>query len=177
MILGFSSARIIDARRLLSKLRQSLPTVELQVMRADRIAGEEHLSFAASNALRAFRQKYKRSKSLGMEILLYASCQRQISKAIQMLGVSPQTRAIAVVGLSKSKQALARLPIIIEKMTGGKPDSKILEVGSGRKLLGLKKLHGITARELEATRVSEERDEEVVKRLVVERSALLAFEG
>jgi len=177
LILGFASAKVKDPRVELARLRDAFPSAEPQLMRADRIAGPEHLWFAAQNAVKAFSQKYKRSRSLAMEMLLYASCQRQISKAIEMLGVTPQTEEIAVTAMSKSPRVFGEFAGFAEKAVGGKLDPEVLEIRSKRKLSELKRVFKIGDRELEASRLEGERDDVVVKRLVIERSALLALEG
>ncbi len=177
LILGFSSSKVENPRVLLSNLRHSFPRVRIQLMRADRIAGTEHLTLASANALRAFNQGQAHSRSLEMEILLYASCQRQISKAIEMLGLTPLTREVAVVALSESPTILNTLPSDLESMIGGELDPSVLEVGTKQKLSGLRRVFDITKRELQATLLPNEKEEEAVKRLVIERSALLALEG
>ena len=177
LILGFASAKVKDPRVALARLRDAFPNAEIQLMRADRIAGPEHLSFAAKNAVKAFSQKYRRSRSLAMEMLLYASCQRQISRAIEMLGVTPQTKEIAVTAMSKSLRVSGEFAEFAEKAVGGKLDPEVLEIGSKRKLLELKRAFKIGERELEASRLEGETDDVVVKRLVIERSALLALAG
>ena len=177
LIAGFSSARIKDPKAVLGILRESFPRVEVQLMRADRIAGTEHLSFATLNAVRAFGRKYKRSRSLAMEILLYASCQRQISKAIELLGVTAATRQVGVAALSTRIAVLEDLQEALRKLLGGKVDDGVLEIRTNRKLSELRRVFGILDRELEASRQGGEGDAEVVKRLVIERSALLALEG
>ncbi len=177
LILGLSSSQVKDAKVLLSKLRYSFPRVKIQLMRADRIAGTEHLTLASANALRAFSQGQARSRSLEMEILLYASCKRQISKAIEMLGLTPLTREIAVVALSESPTILSTLPSSLESMISGQLDPSVLEVRTKQKLSGLRRVFDITKRELQATLLPNEKEEEAVKRLVIERSALLALES
>lgn len=177
LILGFASAKVKDPRVALGRLRNAFPNAEPQLMRADRIAGPEHLWFAAKNAVKAFSQKYRRSRSLAMEMLLYASCQRQISKAIEMLGITPQTKEIAVTAISKSPRVFGEFTGSAEKAVGGRLDPEVLEIRSKRKLSELKRVFKIGDRELEASRVEGEADDVVVKRLVIERSALLALEG
>ena len=147
------------------------------MMRADRIAGTEHLEFATWNAVKAFGRKYKRSRSLAMEILLYASCQRQISKAIEILGVTRATSQVGVAAISTRIAVLEDLQEALGKMLGGKVDDGVLEIRTKRKLSELRRVFGILDRELEASMVGGEGDAEVVKRLVIERSALLALEG
>ena len=177
LILGFASAKVKDPRVSLRRLRDAFPNAEIQLMRADRIAGPEHLWFAAKNAVKAFSQKYRRSRSLAMEMLLYASCQRQISKAIEMLGVTPQTKEISVTAMSKSSHVFGEFTGFAGKAVGGKLDPEVLEIRSKRKLSELKRAFKIGDRELKASRVEGEADDVVVKRLVIERSALLALEG
>lgn len=161
----------------MSRLRQSLPDVELQLMRADRVAEAEHLIFATRNALRAFSRKYQRSRTVAMEILLYVSCQRQISKAIELLGVTQSTSQVAIVALSRRTRTLASLPKTVEKILGGKLDDKVLEIRTKRKLLDLRKAYDISEKELGTVRVEGKEEAEVIKQLVLERSALLALES
>jgi tRNA threonylcarbamoyladenosine modification (KEOPS) complex Cgi121 subunit len=63
---------------------------QVQPMRADRIFGRAHLISSYLHAERAFRQERNRSSNLMTEALLFASFNRQISKAIELLGVNGQ---------------------------------------------------------------------------------------
>ncbi len=98
--LGFAKASIADPEHILKQLRSIDKQVEVQLVKADLIAGPEHLQFAARNAIHSFNGKRRRSKSLAMELLLYVSCQRQIAKAIKLLGVGSEDSRIALVALS-----------------------------------------------------------------------------
>jgi len=104
LILGFDNARIIDPEKTLLLLRSTAAKAQVQLLKAKLIAGPEHLRFAARNALYSFRSKSPRSKSLAVEFLLYVSCQRQISKAIRLLGVEPTDRQVLLVALSESRR-------------------------------------------------------------------------
>lgn len=177
LILGFSSAKLMDPAAVLRKLRESFPEVDVQLLRADRIAGPEHLLFATRNAVKAFGQEYKRSRSLAMEVLLYVSCQRQISKAIDTLGVTPMTSQVAAAALFRKLGVVDDFQRSLTNMVRGKMDSGVLEIRTKKKLSELKRVFGIPDREMEASRLQGEDDAEVVKRLVLERSALLALEG
>ncbi len=176
-LLGFSSVIVKDPKVTVGRIRGLFPKCEVQAVRADLIAGPEHLIFAVENAMRAFRQGYNKSRSLAMEILLYASCQRQISKAIEMLGINTGIDQVAVVVLQESRSPPQGLVDRVGQALGGKVDLKVLEIGSKRKLTRLRKVFEIHERELEASRMHGEAVEDTVKRLVVERSALLALEG
>jgi len=172
LILGFDNARIIDPVKTLLLLRSTAAKAQVQLLKAKLIAGPEHLRFAARNALYSFRSKSPRSKSLAVEFLLYVSCQRQISKAIRLLGVEPTDRQVLLVALSESKEALQEL----ERASGsllGEADVGLVQIGSSQKLAEIQRSYGVSKREIEAARFEGENDSEVLKRLIVERSALL----
>jgi KEOPS complex subunit Cgi121 len=61
--------------------------ITIQLLRADRVFGIEHLQSAAEKALRAFGNGTNMSKTLGMEIMLYAAAERQTSEALRKMGV------------------------------------------------------------------------------------------
>ncbi|MCK5024610.1 MAG: hypothetical protein KAR56_03235, partial [Thermoplasmata archaeon] len=83
----------------------------VQLFRADRIFGKEHLQVAAELAIRSWDQGTARTKTLGMEIMLYAAAERQISGAIDKLGVQDDTTEIAIitVGRINPEEVLAEL--------------------------------------------------------------------
>lgn len=174
--LGFNGGRIPDPEIALQKLRSTRAGLEVQLLKADLVAGQIHLHFAARNALHSFSGKRRRSKSLAVEYLLYVSCQRQISKAIKLLGVSPADRKILLVALSESKESLQELERVAPAIIGGKVDDALVEIGSEKKLATISRTYGVTNREMEATRVAGESDSDVLKRLIIERSALLDLE-
>ena len=144
-------------------------------MRADRIGGKEHLLFAARNATRAFNQSRQRSHTLAVELLLYASCQRQISKAIQTLGLKPETTDVALAALSDKNFS----PVLIDKTAEAlraSLDDRVLEISSKKKAAVLSNVYGVTRVELEASKLPGESPESVLKRLIIERSALLSVQ-
>lgn len=91
-----------------------------------------------------------------------------------MLGVDKEATRIVLAGLSKSKDALQELQMVSGSLLGDRDDS-LIEIGSKRKLAHLKKAFDVSKIEMEAARFSGESDEMVLKRLIVERSALLSI--
>lgn len=83
-----------DVAALLSRLRS---VGAVQLVRADRVYGRDHLAHAARLAARAVAEGRARSADLPTETLLYAAGERQVGKALAFLGVTPQTHAIALV--------------------------------------------------------------------------------
>jgi tRNA threonylcarbamoyladenosine modification (KEOPS) complex Cgi121 subunit len=174
LTLGFDNARITDPEKTLRLLRSTNMSVEVQLLKGGLVAGPEHLRFAARNAVRSFRGKNPRSKSLAVEFLLFVSCQRQISKAISFLGVEPSDDKIVLVALSESKEALLDFEKVSKSLLGGS-DEGLVEIGSKRKLDLIQRSYGVSKKEIEASRFEGEGDAQVLKRLIVERSALLSI--
>ncbi len=69
---------------------------------ADRVVSEEHLRFATEKAFIAFSEGRNVAKDLGIEILRYASGERQIERALSM-GISEATDRIAILLIKMPK--------------------------------------------------------------------------
>jgi tRNA threonylcarbamoyladenosine modification (KEOPS) complex Cgi121 subunit len=111
-----------------------------------------------------------------MELLLYASGEHQIIEAIKLLGVSPSTTELVVVGLSETKPDLEQLQDIIVKTVNAAPDDTVIDIERPNRKNDLKKAYKISDKELNSSRMPGETESEVLKKLVIERSALLALE-
>jgi len=85
----------------------------IAVARADRIFGIDHLLSATEKALRSFEMGRNTASTIPGEIMLYASAQRQIKDAINLLGITPQTSeiALAVVGETDQQTLLDELSL------------------------------------------------------------------
>jgi tRNA threonylcarbamoyladenosine modification (KEOPS) complex Cgi121 subunit len=108
-----------------------------------------------------------------MELLLYISCQRQIARAIKFLGVDSKDSRVALVALSGSKEALMEIARRSGVILGGQQDDDLVEIRSEQRVAALQRSYGVTSKEMEAARLEGEIDSSVLKRLIVERSALL----
>lgn len=173
LVLGFPRAKLKDPAAILSQLRSIPDHVDVQLLRADLVAGIEHLRLAANNALRSFLGKKPKSRSLAVELILFVSCQRQISKAIKLLGVEPTDERVVVVALAKSRDPLEALEKT-SKSIFGEVDQSLVEIGSKEKLTTLQRSYNVSNREMEAARFEGESNPDVLKRLIIERSALLS---
>ena len=74
----------IELQKLLDYLKEY--SNEIQIMDATRICGKEHIHVAYEHAKRAFEEGTNTCKNIAMELLLYASCKRQIEDAIDFIG-------------------------------------------------------------------------------------------
>ena len=84
---------IRDVKALVERVRGR----PVQLFRADRVYGADHLRHAAALAQRALDEGRGRTADLATETLVYAAGERQVHKALSFLGVNVVTRAIAVV--------------------------------------------------------------------------------
>lgn len=138
--------------------------VTVQAVNADRIAGRDHVAFAANKAVEAFRQKTNLARDLGMETMLYLRGRRQIEKALE-LGVRAGPNAVAIVIIGddpgcaedKAREVLDQVDDTVIDYDPAKDET-------------LMRLYDITPAEIEV--VGKER----IPLLVQERSALLEFE-
>jgi KEOPS complex subunit Cgi121 len=171
-ILGFKNIQVASIDAFFIQIRRVAP-IPLQFFDANVIAGEQHLLFATLNALTAFEQGYRISENLAVEILLYASGQRQISKAIELIGLKSNTSEIAAVFLSATPEEAEKMSVKISKIVPGVRDDSVLGFQEG-KVERLINVFGVTDRELEVvTKDTESRWDSLVK-IIIERSALLA---
>jgi len=69
----------------------------IQLMDAKAIAGYQHLQQGVIHAINAFKREENLANDLGIEILLRTSGQRQISKALKILGLKKGEMDIAIV--------------------------------------------------------------------------------
>jgi tRNA threonylcarbamoyladenosine modification (KEOPS) complex Cgi121 subunit len=165
---GFRGVTVNNVDELLSSLSRATSPAVFQIFDATRIAGWRHLYMAAVNAVGAFESGSPISRGLGIEVLLYASCQDQISRALDVVGVGPGTEKLALVVLSDGP---GEAEAAFEKAAGilGEVDDSVLGLDE-EKFREVAKVFGVSENELEA--VGCERDKALTS-LLVEKGALL----
>ncbi len=172
-ITGFRDAKIIDVKAFLETIRRKLPPeCEIQLFDADLVATWQHLYFAVLNALTAFETKRNLSKSIAVETALYASAQRQISKALAKIGVTSKTENIAAIALSENAGVAESGAEAVSKKLGKKPDETVLEL-TAQKTKRIRQLFEISEAELGVISGKDKTKQALID-LVVERLALLA---
>jgi tRNA threonylcarbamoyladenosine modification (KEOPS) complex Cgi121 subunit len=171
LINGVRNAKVVDPRTTLQQLRAISSDVEVQLLDAKVIAGKDHLRFAVLNALKSQTQRKQITDSLAVEILLYASAQRQIKNAIAALGVSPSSENLAVVAVANEKAVLERLEPLLANVLTGELDESVLEEGD---VTALKKTFGIAEDHVRVLLRRDVGEREAVARLVIEKMALLS---
>jgi KEOPS complex subunit Cgi121 len=72
-------------------------SIVIQVFNAEIIFGDKHIISAYEHAKRAFEEKTNTTNTLAMEILLYASGERQLKLAIPKIGIKKGRADIAFI--------------------------------------------------------------------------------
>jgi len=128
---------------------------QVLAMKAEMVCGREHLESAVEHATRAFHRGTNSANNIMMETMLYASGERQISKARDKMGVDHETCSVALVLFGAE-------PATVLQIVGLERDDSVLEA-SEQKLLGF----GIGRKELDMVPVEKRPD------LVLERVAFV----
>jgi tRNA threonylcarbamoyladenosine modification (KEOPS) complex Cgi121 subunit len=174
-ITGFRGVKVKNVDQFLEETNSQEPkNVEIQLFDANLVATWQHLYFAALNALTAFRNKENISRSLSMETMLYASAQHQIRKAMEIIGIKPSTKAVAVLIVGEKPVTVETVLAKTAKRIGGKEDEEVLGL-TEEKMLKIRAAFGISDAELR-TSSRKSGSEQALIDLVVERMALLSTE-
>lgn len=158
-IIGFKH-NIKDFRELINKTNEISKDCTLQLLNADGIAGYEHILHATHHAIKAFEREENIAKDLGLEICLRASAQRQISKALDILGINEGEMNICAVAVDCRENIINKLESLLDKR-----DNNVLE--SNEKIL--KKIYDISDEEVKSAGS--------IKNVMVERTSLLILEA
>lgn len=171
-ITGFSNVKIEDAEGFLKATRREQQGTAVQFFNAELVATWQHLYFAVLNALTAFRNKSNISKNVAVEVMLYASAQRQIRKAIALIGVNRGSADVAVVIIGEKPGAVKTALSSVSKRIGTEPDETVLAL-SNSKMQSIREAFDMSDRELE-TFIAKSDTQQALINLVVERMALLS---
>jgi len=175
-IAGFRNVKIKDVNYFLERVRREVGEAHVQFFDAKLIASQQHLYFAALNALKAFEKKLNISNSLAIEVLLYASAQRQIKKAVDMLGIKTHSSQVAVLVIADAKRGADIALEAVSGLISGERDDYVLEL-TDEKFEGVKKLFGVSDLEIEAKLRKEGLEREALVDLVIEHVALLTTQS
>jgi tRNA threonylcarbamoyladenosine modification (KEOPS) complex Cgi121 subunit len=172
-ITGFKNVKVEKTEELLKKIRsKSDANVSVQFFNAKLICTWEHIYFAVLNALTMFATKRNISKNLAVEVMLYASAQRQIRKGINFIGVKPGCRNLAVAVIGETSKGVKTTVSAISELFGQQPNEDVLEL-SIWKVQEIRRAFMITEKELKVVTKKGDAERALVD-LVIERMALLS---
>ena len=157
-IAGFKS-NIHDFGKLMNDINKISKKCTLQLLNADGIAGYEHILHATTHAIKAFERDENIAKDLGLEICVRASAQRQISKALLILGIKEWEMNICAVAVDCGENIMDELETILDKRDDNvlKPDKTIL-----------KEMYNVSDGEIETA--------DSISNVMIERTSLLILE-
>ncbi len=119
----------IDIDKILdiSKEIQKDTGVLTQLLDISYIAGKRHVLHSTINALITFENKENLAKHKNLEIMLYVTAQRQIQKAIKLVGISEHTKVAILIlqaeDIKRIQQAREKIEHII-----GTPDNTLWNI-------------------------------------------------
>ncbi len=124
-----AKGQVNDVDRFLKKIREFAEKNNLiiQIFNADLIYGKNHLVSAVEHAERAFKTNTNATNSLEMEIMLYASGERQIKLAIPKMGVKMGNSKVAFVIFKIKGQIQKRIIDNLIKLLAFRRDDSVLE--------------------------------------------------
>jgi tRNA threonylcarbamoyladenosine modification (KEOPS) complex Cgi121 subunit len=98
-------AEVSDVPGLLRRLASARGALPVQLVRADRVYGPDHLRHAAALAARALAQGRARAADLPTETAVYAAGERQVGKALAFLGLAEGVTGVAAVAWGPDAEA------------------------------------------------------------------------
>ena len=173
LITGFKDLKIGNAKDFLKKIRRNVTSkVWIQFFDSSLIASWQHLFFAILNAQLSFKNKKNISKSTEIEVLLYASTQHQIHKAIKLIGIKDRVLDIALVIVGKNQNQIDESFIEIANSIEKEPDESVIEL-SEKKIEKIIKEFSISKNEIEV--IMKKGDiKRAIRDIILEKMALLS---
>lgn len=148
-----------DFSDLVNKINEIDANCTIQLLNSDGIAGKEHIIHATTHALNAFDRCENISNDLGLEICVRTSAQRQISKALDILGLKNGAMSICAVFVGCKTSSLSKLEVLLDKR-----DDSVLKPD----VTALKNIYGISDDEIETAGS--------IENVMIERTAILILE-
>jgi tRNA threonylcarbamoyladenosine modification (KEOPS) complex Cgi121 subunit len=159
----------------LESMRVNCPEATVQLIDLERVAGSRYLFLATYNALRSHRSKNPIARSLAMEILLYVAGEKQIGAALERVGITPETKKVAGIAVGNSKELVLECGASLSRLLMKAESDELLDKWNQERVKRVRSGFGIGDREIAALRRGNEDTSQIVERLAIERSAMLAI--
>lgn len=158
-IAGFKSD-LKDFKIAIEDLNKKYPDCVIQLMDADAVAGVEHVLHSTIHAIKSFNRNENIASDEGLEICVRTSGQRQISQAINMLGIRNGKLNICAVAVDCKSDIMEDLDGVI-----GLRDDSVLEPDTNK----LKSIYKISDIQLKTNTD--------ISKILMEKTALLIIEN
>ncbi|RLI25919.1 hypothetical protein DRO58_05935 [Candidatus Bathyarchaeota archaeon] len=168
-VLALKEVQIDDVRAFLQSLSESLGGVEFQVLNLRLVAGLRHILTSVLVALEAFRHGLNIANTVSMEVLVRASAQRQISRALRQLGVKRGCQDLVLVLMDKDRGRVEETVAKLNEMYAGRLDEGLLEADRSSHIM---ETYGLSDEMVKAEEAYVESLWDAVKNLVAEKVVL-----
>ena len=155
----------------------STDSLTVQLLNGLLIANETHLLSAAQNAINAKRGEYMLSRSLDVEIIVFASAQRQIGRALDELGVYDGLNEIAVVMVGTDPSVIKQSMQDLAKKIGNEVIPSF--TATNERIERIKHHYQIDDKEIAAISDSDDLEAQLaaLSQCLVSRVSLVAFDS
>ncbi|MHA1917693.1 MAG: KEOPS complex subunit Cgi121 [Candidatus Ranarchaeia archaeon] len=178
-VFGATIQSPLDIDKVVKKLKEiSEPRkTTIQLLNADLIATWEHLYFSTIQAENSVKNGTAIAKSLILEIMLHASGQRQIDKAIHYMGININLKNVAILFLGKSREDIIALHQETYRIINGLENPMLIDI-TDQKIKKLKKYFEISEEEIQAIKKTNPKmgTDKIIINIIIERSAKLTLE-
>ena len=103
LIIGIKKIYIENPRSFLEKLRERFPSLTIQALDANFIAGYEHLKSILYQSWTAFKRDISYSKKLDLELIVRMACDSQINRALKIVGLKSGIMNLAIVAMGDQR--------------------------------------------------------------------------
>ena len=128
-----------------------------------------HILTSTLVALEAFKHGLNIANTLPMEVLVRASAQRQISRALKLLGVKKGRQNLVLVLIDKDRSRVEEAVARLSKMYSGYVDEKVLEADRSSCIM---EAYGLSEEEVKTEEAYTRGLWDAVKNLIAERVVL-----
>jgi len=163
-----------NVEELLRNAAEKFPDLSIQLIDLDKVPGQHYMKLATVNACKSFHSKQPIAKSLAMELLLYVSADKQITRALKHVGITPETQRITALVVGKNRENVQSGANFLSTQLEQDGQDELLNDWPPERIANVRTGFDIGAKEVEAIVRKNESEPMVLERLAVERSALLA---
>ena len=110
---GLDTDKLLELAKSLSK-----SVLAFQFFNSMMIVDEMHLLSGAQNAVNALKGDYMISRTLDVELVVYVSAQRQIGRALDIMGVNDELSSVGVVCIDEDEKKVRECLMRIEEKVG-----------------------------------------------------------
>ncbi|MFX0171262.1 MAG: KEOPS complex subunit Cgi121 [Candidatus Hodarchaeota archaeon] len=155
---------------ILKQISSDFGLIAAQLLDNNFVWGRQHLFSAIWHAYNAEKNNRMISKTLSMEIVLYTAGQRQIKKAIKLLGVKDSTTDVLGILIGDNETPLIKACFQIQKKLSLQLNLKMLDDFSAKEQFLIQMLikDGFSAEEFTSNEI---------KKAIMQKIALLAIES